>query len=137
MKTISIKIEDSEGFTTTFVTEGENFVTMRDRVVEFIDHSLNVSNVFLVKLSNLNVKFNVTHDYGNSGYKIPAIKAVRTVTRYGLVEGKAIVDALEHNIRTEMVLPMLFTKEEAIRAKEILAPHFSVELVNESAPYLR
>lgn len=134
MKTVSIKIEDSEGFTTTFITEGDNFITMRDRVVEFVDHSLNVSNVYLVKLSNLNMKFNATHDYGNSGYKIPAIKAVRTVTRYGLVEGKAIVDALEGNIRTEMTLPMLFTKEQAIKAKEVLAPHFSVELVNESTP---
>lgn len=132
---VVIQVFDNEGFVSTFNNESEDLKLLRDKAVSFTDSILGCHPdlcVYGLKISNLNKDYNIpSHTDGiASGYKIPAIKAVRTVTSLGLKDAKSIVDVLEADSNNVSMLVKnngtFFTFQEAQNAKVILDSLFSV-----------
>jgi ribosomal protein L7/L12 len=124
MATVEIHITDNDGFTSTFTAQTASVNLLRGKVQAFLDTALTVQE-YKLDISHLNTAYQTA----TSGYKIPAIKAVRTATALGLKEAKDIVDQLGAGPLSVITLLTNLTKDQAENAKAFLTPHFQVDIV--------
>jgi hypothetical protein len=125
MTTIHIQIKDEEGFITEFdgLVEAFDLKRLRKKAVKFIDSILGFNEALRLKIGIKNAGHNLEY-----GFRIPAIKAIRSVTGLGLKEAKDIFDTLDQDGTRTILLPRLFTSDESINATNTLNAHFNVEV---------
>jgi hypothetical protein len=121
MTYVKVSLIDNEGFTSCFDASSDDIRLMRDKAVKFLDSMLGLSSAYRIRLSSYT---------DVEGAKIPAIKAIRTVTNLGLKEAKDVVDKLQESKAAIVTLDILYTKEESMKAKPFLTPYFAVEVID-------
>lgn len=118
---LDLTITDDSGITYTLSAEDvgeQDKEALALKIARFVKATLDIPTGFKVELSEVKL------DHNNS--RIPAIKALRTVTGLGLKEAKDVVDSVSANPERVYALSNLFATHQKQTVLNLLSPHFVV-----------